>query len=118
MKVINTQMFTYYNDLIKIENVACTNSYGRYLKLEDANSICAADPKCRFVLRYHCHYSSIFPNSKVCGYESTLVASNSACVYQKEDFDHYGSIVANDISNSQGNNLILNLYTLKNVAHF
>ena len=96
------------SDFIKIESVACTNSYGKYLKLEDANHICASDPKCRFVLRYQCRYPSIFPNSKVCGYESTLVASNSACVYEKEDFDRSGSIVANDISNSQGNNSILN----------
>ena len=96
------------SDFIKIENVACTNSYGRYLKLEDANRICAADPNCSFVLRYHCRYPSIFPNSKLCGYESTLVASNSACVYQKEDFDRSGSIVSNDISNSQGNDLIFN----------
>ena len=94
------------SDFIKIENVACTNSYGRYLKLEDANRICAADPKCRFVLRYHCRYPSIFPNSKLCGYDSTLVASNSSCVYQKEDFARSGSIISNDISNSKGNDVI------------
>ena len=96
------------SDLIKIDNVACTNSYGRYLKLEDANRICAADPKCQFVLRYNCRYPSIFPNSKLCGYESNLLASNSACVYQKEDFDRSGSIISNEVSDSQGNYTILN----------
>ena len=91
-----------------MENVACTNSYGRYLKLEDANRICAADPKCRFVLRYHCRFPSIFPNSKLCGYESTLVVSNSACVYRKEDFDSSGSMFSDDSSKSQGNDISLN----------
>ena len=96
------------SDFIKIESVACTNSYGKYLKLEDANHICASDPKCRFVLRYHCRYPSISSNSKLCGYDSTLVASNSTCVFQKEDFDRSGSILLNGITNSQGNDLILN----------
>ena len=96
------------SDFIKIESVACTNSYGKYLKLEDANHICAADPKCRFVLRYHSRYPTIFPNSKLCGYESTLIASNSTCVYQKKDSERPGSIVRNDASTSQGNDIILN----------
>ena len=96
------------SDFVKVENVTCTNSYGRYLKLEDANRICAADPKCRFVLRYNCRYPSIFPNSKLCGYESTLVASNSTCVNQKEVSERSGSIISNDDSNSQGNDIILN----------
>ena len=96
------------SDFIKIENVTCTSSYGRYLKQEDANRICAADPKCRFVLRYHCRYPSIFPNSKLCGYESTLIASNSTCVYQKEDYKSSRSVVHSNASNSQGNDIILN----------
>ena len=76
--------------------------------VEEAKRICAADPKCRFVLRYDCHNPSIFPNAKLCEYDTTLVASNSACVYKKEDIDRSGSIISNDVSDSQGNYIILN----------
>lgn len=76
--------------------------------VEKAYRICAADPKCRFVLRYDCHNPSIYPNAKICEYDTTLVASNSTCVYKKEDIDRSGSIFSNDVSDSQGDFTILN----------
>lgn len=77
--------------------------------VEKAYRICAADPKCRFVLRYDCHNRSIFPSAMLCEYDTPLVASNSACVYKKEDIDRSGSIIiSNDVSDSQGDFTILN----------
>ena len=81
-------------DFTKVGPYACSKPYGEYLTAKEANLACADDPKCKFIQRYRCNYMTIFPNSKLCGYDSDLVASTSSCVYKKyaADIKQHGSI--------------------------
>ena len=98
---IRTQDFT------KIYSHACSSSNGEYLTWKEANLICSADPKCKFVQRDACLYSNIFSTFKICGYKSSLTRSNYSCVYQKKDIDHSGRIFSNLVATPQGNDRIL-----------
>ena len=87
----------YIPDFTKIGHYACSKAYGEYLTAEEANLACADDPKCQFIERYQCRYMTNFPTSKLCGYDSYLVASKSSCVYKKygADIKQHGSIILN-----------------------
>ena len=96
-----TQEFT------KIHSHACSISNGKYLTWKEANLICSADPKCKFIQRDACLNSTIFPFFKLCGYESSFIDSNYSCVYKKEVIDRSGNINSNSIATSQGNDRIV-----------
>lgn len=79
----------------KISNYGCSHSYnGQYLTIEEADFACAADQNCHFIQSLGCMYPNDFGLFELCGYDATLVFSNSNCVYQKQDTNRPGSIFA------------------------
>ena len=79
------QLFT------KIDDHACSKSYGKYGTRKEADFACADDPKCQYVQSVECLYPNDFGHFKLCEYGTILVFSTPSCVYKKEDINRPGN---------------------------